>query len=591
MKKLSMFFVALVVLFSGVTLVSCNKININAEENTIQVGFATTELEYNGEAQLPVIAFIKVNGEEVSQDNYSLNAINNKRVGEATAIIKMKGKYSGTIKKNFKITKKKLSIEGIVYKTREYEENNRTIILDTSNVELMGVVVGEEVILDSTNAYAETKTTNCDAGSKTVVCYGFQISGADVGNYTLVNPTKTDNLITRKNQKTPVYGEDYKVEVTHNSIKIIQLIKDDSLQYRITGTGITNSTYSKTFEYNNLIEGETYSLIAQRKSSTNYYSSSTKTISIKIPKAYVEKVDIVVENGSDKIKFNGDRLKVEKDDSNELQWDLKGYLSTVSDAQKNWFNDSRYQYFVPLRISYLGTTSVLGSNTTSIVTTPRKATIVVSDGVANVTRTFDWSGENVDEKDVGVIDLIKGVNDEMLANGSFSIQITWGDNETLTYTFDLSDLSKPSEVQASSAELVRDSLSANFDSTNISISKNSAGEYLIEGEFEPQTANQKIAFNDNNYDYYVTLYFECLSANVDWENASFKSYDIFDNGSTETLIKEMPLNNCNDTEFGLNIIKGLKKDQYGFKIEIKWNNDLTETFNFVIQNSTFIDIE
>lgn len=591
MKKVSMFFIALIMLFSGVTLVSCNGINVNSDENKVQVGFATTELEYNGETQLPVIAFIKVNGEEVSKNSYSLSATNNKKVGEATATIKMKGKYSGTIKKSFKITKKKLTVEGIIYNKREYEENNRIITLDTSNVELVGVIAGEEVILDSSNVYAETKTTNCDAGSKTVVCYGFKISGADVGNYTLIAPTKTDNLITRKNQKTPVYGEDYKVEVTHNSIKIIQLIKDDSLQYRLSGPTISNSTYSTKLEYKDLSEGETYTLLAQRKSSTNYYSSSSKTITLKMPKADVEKVDLVVENGSDKIKFNGDRLKVEKDDSNELQWNLKGYLSTVSEAQKNWFNDSRYQYFVPLRISYLGTTKVLGSNTTSIVTTPRKATIVVSDGVANVTRTFDWSGENVAEKEVGVIDLIKGVNDEMLANGSFSIQITWGDNETLTYTFDLSDLSKPSEVQASSAELVRDSLSANFDSTNISVSKNSAGEYLIEGEFEPQTANQKIAFNDNNYDYYVTLYFECLSANVDWENASFKSYDIFDNGSTETLIKEMPLNNCNDTDFGLNIIKGLKKDQYGFKFEIKWNNGLTTIYNFVIQNSTFKDVE
>lgn len=591
MKKVSMFFIALIMLFSGVTLVSCNGINVNSDENKVQVGFATTELEYNGETQLPVIAFIKVNGEEVSKNSYSLSATNNKKVGEATATIKMKGKYSGTIKKSFKITKKKLTVEGIIYNKREYEENNRIITLDTSNVELVGVIAGEEVILDSSNVYAETKTTNCDAGSKTVVCYGFKISGADVGNYTLIAPTKTDNLITRKNQKTPVYGEDYKVEVTHNSIKIIQLIKDDSLQYRLSGPTISNSTYSTKLEYKDLSEGETYTLLAQRKSSTNYYSSSSKTITLKMPKADVEKVDLVVENGSDKIKFNGDRLKVEKDDSNELQWNLKGYLSTVSEAQKNWFNDSRYQYFVPLRISYLGTTKVLGSNTTSIVTTPRKATIVVSDGVANVTRTFDWSGENVAEKEIGVIDLIKGVNDEMLANGSFSIQITWGDNETLTYTFDLSDLSKPSEVQASSAELVRDSLSANFDSTNISISKNSAGEYLIEGEFEPQTANQKIAFNDNNYDYYVTLYFECLSANVDWENASFKSYDIFDNGSTETLIKEMPLNNCNDTDFGLNIIKGLKKDQYGFKFEIKWNNGLTTIYNFVIQNSTFKDVE
>ena len=441
MKKLSIFFVAIIMLFSGVALAGCNMINVNSDENKVQVGFATTELEYNGEAQLPVIAFIKVNGEEISKNSYSLSAINNKKVGEATAIIKMKGKYSGTIKKKFKITKKKLIVEGIIYNKREYEENNRIITLNTSNVKLVGVIAGEEVILDSSNVYAETKTTNCDAGSKTVVCYGFKISGANVGNYTLITPTKTDNLITRKNQKTPVYGEDYKVEVTHNSIKIVQLIEDDSLQYRLSGPTISNSTYSTKLEYKDLSEGETYTLLAQRKSSTNYYSSSSKTITLKMPKANVEKVDLVVENGSNKIKFNGDRLKVEKDDSSELQWNLKGYLSTVSDAQKNWFNDSRYQYFVPLRISYLGTTKVLGSNTTSIETTPRKATIIVSDGVANVTRTFDWSGENVAEKEIGVIDLIKGVNDEMLAKGSFTINITWGNVDTLTYTFNLSDLS------------------------------------------------------------------------------------------------------------------------------------------------------
>ena len=67
--------------------------------------------------------------------------------------------------------------------------------LDTTGATLAGVVAGDHVSLVTTNAQGvfDTKDVGTD---KTVTVKGLTLSGADAGNYVVVQPTTKTDIIT-----------------------------------------------------------------------------------------------------------------------------------------------------------------------------------------------------------------------------------------------------------------------------------------------------------------------------------------------------------------------------------------------------------
>ena len=135
---------------------------------------------YTGQAIEPEVA---VNG--YSADDYDVTYENNIRVGKATATVRFKGNYSGTVSKTFQITPKALTVSGVAASNKVYDGTTTATITAT----LQGVVNGDSVQL--TPPAADFDTKDAGTGKAVTIAAGgsFTISGADAGNYTLTQPT------------------------------------------------------------------------------------------------------------------------------------------------------------------------------------------------------------------------------------------------------------------------------------------------------------------------------------------------------------------------------------------------------------------
>lgn len=76
-----------------------------------KVKLSTTEYTYNGKSKKPSVKVYDYKGNKISSSNYEISYKNNKKVGKATVTIKLKGKYSGTLKATFKIVPKESKVE------------------------------------------------------------------------------------------------------------------------------------------------------------------------------------------------------------------------------------------------------------------------------------------------------------------------------------------------------------------------------------------------------------------------------------------------------------------------------------------------
>ena len=141
---------------------------------------AIPDQTYTGQAIEPEVA---VNG--YSADDYDVTYENNIRVGKATATVRFKGNYSGTVSKTFQITPKALTVSGVAASNKVYDGTTTATITAT----LQGVVNGDSVQL--TPPAADFDTKDAGTGKAVMIAAGgsFTISGADAGNYTLTQPT------------------------------------------------------------------------------------------------------------------------------------------------------------------------------------------------------------------------------------------------------------------------------------------------------------------------------------------------------------------------------------------------------------------
>lgn len=564
MKKIfSLILPIILIIFSGMLLVSCGELNINNNDVDVKLAFNLTEFEYNGEKQVPIVALLQINGETVSSKDYEVHASNNINVGEATARVKLKGKYKGTIVRKYKILPKKLTIDKVYIRSRKYEEGNRVVeISNVSDLVLKGVVPGEDVTLNSANAKARIKGLNVDAGNHTVECYDFKIEGKDISNYVLVQPTASVN-ITSISQEKPVLGadKDITIEAYSNKIIVNNLNNIENLQYCITkNNGAQNWQDSNVFQ--NLDENTNYNVYVRRKSSTNYSSSSSLVVSVTTPKTKIEIKDITVDEN---IKFEKGSLEIKNTNLNI--WEVSGFLTSVSNAQKDYFNNNSYNYFIPLNLTmdYSGAYETLMSS----------AIFTITDGVANVTKTLEFvNGENY------TIELIKGISPEMIENGGFKISIIWGNGSEQFYNIDLTNIKLPTAVRTSCVELN----SVVFNSCDVEITESMVeNEFILNGNLPKMNISQINAFSDSNYKHFVTLYFE--NANVDWEQASM---EIIENGS---IVKSISLRNVNDTQFGFCLVKGLKTNQQSFEVRINWNSSEIVSYLFNLESCVYESVK
>ena len=81
---------------------------------TVKVASCT----YNGRQQKPTVTVKDSTGKKISTSTYTVAYRNSKNVGEATAVITFKGKYAGTLTKNFNIRPKTTELTRCALKTK-----------------------------------------------------------------------------------------------------------------------------------------------------------------------------------------------------------------------------------------------------------------------------------------------------------------------------------------------------------------------------------------------------------------------------------------------------------------------------------------
>ena len=111
--------------------------------------------------------------------------------------------------------------------------------LNVTGAALVDVVSGDTVVLDTTAAAGTFANKNVGAG-KPVNVTGITISGADAGNYTLVQPTPTAN-ITAKTLTVTAIGQD---KVYNGNTVAAVTLSDD----RITGDALTLAYTGAAFD-------------------------------------------------------------------------------------------------------------------------------------------------------------------------------------------------------------------------------------------------------------------------------------------------------------------------------------------------------
>jgi len=84
--------------------------DINSRLVAKKLTLSKTNYVYNGKAQRPIVTVIDNKGNKISNVYYTVSYMNNKKVGKASVIVKLKNGYSGTLKKNFTIKPKETKL-------------------------------------------------------------------------------------------------------------------------------------------------------------------------------------------------------------------------------------------------------------------------------------------------------------------------------------------------------------------------------------------------------------------------------------------------------------------------------------------------
>lgn len=85
-----------------------------------KIKLSCSSYTYNGKTKKPTVTVTDGKGKKINGKYYSLSYVDNKKVGTATVKIRFKGRYSGTMEKNFSILPKKTSISKVTGKAKSF---------------------------------------------------------------------------------------------------------------------------------------------------------------------------------------------------------------------------------------------------------------------------------------------------------------------------------------------------------------------------------------------------------------------------------------------------------------------------------------
>ena len=165
---------------------------------TVTPSYST--VEYDGKAKTPAVTVKHGSQVLVKDEHYTVSYQNNTNVGTATIIVKGRGKYTGTIKKTFAITKKSIAKSTVTLSKKTYIYDGK------AKKPTVKVTLGGKTLVNGTD-YTVSYKNNKKIGTATVTITG-------KGNYS--GAVKATYKINIKVGKTYTVGA-YKYKVTSKS--------------------------------------------------------------------------------------------------------------------------------------------------------------------------------------------------------------------------------------------------------------------------------------------------------------------------------------------------------------------------------------
>ena len=181
---------------------------------------------------------------------------NNKNIGTGKPVTISGFSITGTDAGNYNliipyltasITAASLSITGVTAENKIYDGSNNAT-LNTDNAALTGVISGDVVNLIKSGA-SGTFDNEYSGTAKTVYTSGFAIDGSDAGNYALIQPTTTADIIglpvsvTGVVANSKIYNRTTSATLNSSSAELIGVIPGDDVT--LVSTGATGTFDNK----------------------------------------------------------------------------------------------------------------------------------------------------------------------------------------------------------------------------------------------------------------------------------------------------------------------------------------------------------
>lgn len=168
------------------------------------VALSVESVTYNGASRKPSVTVFDSKGKKISSQYYSVVYANHKNVGKAQVTVKLKGNYSGTLTKNFKILPKPTSVSGLNPGKQAFTVKWKKQTTQTTGYQIQYALDRKFKDVEYKNINKNTVTAKTVSGVRGNKTYYVRVrtyktvreGGKDVKYYS--NWSKTKQIVTKK---------------------------------------------------------------------------------------------------------------------------------------------------------------------------------------------------------------------------------------------------------------------------------------------------------------------------------------------------------------------------------------------------------
>lgn len=228
-------------IYSGTAAFTIAQANIGSA--TVVLG---TSLTYNGSEQTQAVAKVELGGTDItSYCQVSDNAQTNADTYTLTVTAASNSNYTGSVTKQFEISKKSVTIDNLATQNKEYDGTSNALIEVSGTANLQGVVDTDAAYVEAELTGLYGRSTVGDGGDIAISITGASLKGDRAGNYELTSyPNSASGKITRKaititgiTAENKVYDGSATATLKLGNATVSGVIDADKSKVSVTATG------------------------------------------------------------------------------------------------------------------------------------------------------------------------------------------------------------------------------------------------------------------------------------------------------------------------------------------------------------------